>query len=303
MAKAVTAEAESAQALFCALVDFTITNDKTPLNSKEFEVIFDVNVFDNFDIFKQAWNVNHTKDQSIENLYSKFKVSSTKLVNTGSTTYAQVEKLLLGDKSWYKSSVLIAVKLMKDMTTILSKYKVTKPNWDDIFYARGDKEIMDNISDLFSLANKNQKSKNDLSKRNISLPFSNINKWSPADIYYASTNAKTEIQKKVTEQKSAKNIDIDELNIFINELIQNGELLPLSLKKSTTKVKIEAVNFDRQEELNKLKKIFYILKNRYQLSKNDIIINKTVFYFNIISLIINVPTLLDFFCCLVFLLC
>ena len=81
------------------------------------------------------------------------------------------------------SSVLIAVKLLDDIKKINSKFgKIQDAGWQDFFYVRGatgGKTTMNNIDILFKYANKNDKK------------FGDINKWSPADIYFVSKNAKS----------------------------------------------------------------------------------------------------------------
>ena len=59
-----------------------------------------------------------------------------------------------------------------------------------------------------------------------------------------------------------KGLTFTTLNGFIGELIESGELLPLSLKKQTNEVIIKKVNFDRTSELKEISKIKFLLHLR-----------------------------------------
>ena len=84
--------------------------------------------------------------------------------------------------------------------------------------------------------------------------FGDINKWSPADIYFASNKARDKIQKVVDINSNKTGFIFSSLNILMSDLIEQGQLLPLSLKKQTREVVLLPVNFSRQEELKTISK-------------------------------------------------
>ena len=93
----------------------------------------------------------------------------------------------------------------------------------------------------FKIANNNTKYNLEVMK----IPkFGDPNKWSPADIYYASNKVKDSLAKHLSEAQKDKTYSFDQLNLFISKQIDSGDLLPLSLKKATTSVIIKKVNFD-----------------------------------------------------------
>jgi hypothetical protein len=247
MASKDTDLAEAAQALFCALVDFVGINNM--------DKVLDEN--SSYVMFKEKWQTNKlTKNVSIEDIYNKHVVA-------GRTTFKDIENFLsygqsvkLAD-SWFKSSVLIAKKLIKDIDDISGKFSYIKTSsWKKIIYAHQDNIIMNNIQTLFIEANKNQKLlKTEGSKGQI--PFGDINKWSPADIYLASPEAQKIISNKVKERKGLTFLGKNGLNNLISELIKNGQLLPLSLKKSDGQVNIVKVNFNRATEERIINKVSY----------------------------------------------
>lgn len=237
---------ETAQALFCALAEYHgVSNIKNVFNEQTYPSYFDFKVF---------WNKKYPT-ATIEKTFNK------KLL-AGKASLKEVEDLLYGANvngkkaktEWYLSSLKIAAKLIQDITSISKNFNyLTSGNWSDIFYAQGDKEVMDNIAKLYKLANDNQKklveNKNkhkdgESNVINIPKPFADINKWSTADIYFASDEAKKEIKKLVTEKK----LDYTKLNAFISKMIMSGDILPLSLKKQTREVTIKKVNFNRPQE-------------------------------------------------------
>ena len=85
-----------------------------------------------------------------------------KKLDTPGISLPQIEKFLTDKPDWYESSVLTAVKVIKDLTTIDSDFeRLTKPGWQNIFYVRGAKadksrsaNTMENIEALFKIANK-----------------------------------------------------------------------------------------------------------------------------------------------------
>ena len=189
--------------------------------------------------------------------YSDFKTANKKLIEQSSkrvespgVSLKDMDTFLLKNNDWYISSVLIAVELIREITKIDPDYKVQRPGYQNLFYLRGDKDVMDVIQKLFTIANKAP-----VTVKNQAV-FGNINKWSPADIYLASKVAKDRLAKELKNAKP-KSYLFANLNIVTSELIDSGDLLPLSLKKTTKSAQLQQVNFDRKDEIKMLKKISF----------------------------------------------
>ena len=105
-----------------------------------------------------------------------------------------IESFLGNNNDWYKSSVLIAKKLVKDISGVDADFKIKQEGFQNLFYFRGDQEVMGNIEKLFKIANKSP-----ITVKN-QVKFGNVNKWSPADIYLATTNARSKIAQAVIKQ-------------------------------------------------------------------------------------------------------
>jgi hypothetical protein len=256
---------ESAQALFCAVADY--------LGEAETKKAFDTKKYPTYMDFYTKYTPPSRYNKHIETILNEaFK----KYVNAPGVTLKTIEQLFKKDNTWYKSSVNIAKKMMEEIDSIDQDFKkIQKVNWADVFYVRGDKEIMGNIGILFKRANDTLKK---VPIKNAVI-FGDINKWSPADIYFASDVA----HKKIAEKAKSKDpITFLQLNRFISDLIDSGDLLPLSLKKQPNDVIIKKVNFDRKKELKELDKYSFISANpkeRYlevKINKSD---NKAQFSF------------------------
>jgi len=216
---------ESAQALFCAMADFLgTTNSKKTLNYKTYST---------YGEFKS----NNKK--LISDSFSKIKTTGVSL--------DLIEKILTKDVDWYKSSINIAVKLIEDIEKIDSDFaKIQRPGWTDFLYYRGAKggnQVMEDIEELFTIANKKEKL------------FGDINKWSPADIYFASKVAEKKIQQVVSN--TPQGFNFTNLNQLINGLIDAGELLGVSLKKAPEQVHIYRINFTQKENQQLLENVKY----------------------------------------------
>lgn len=240
MASDNTSKAESAQALFCAMADF--------IGADKVDKVFDLDTYTNYESFKKYWNKTYPE--------AKIDTAFRRHVDSGDTNLNIIEKFLTDNNDWFISSVKIATKLIKDIHKISTKFTAIKrPSWSSVFYVRGDKDVMNNIQILFDEAAAAQKSVNKILRENhepIKMIFGDINKWSPADIYFASPKAKTEIQKMV---KNKEGLVFSTLNIFVAKLIASGDLLPLSLKKQTKEVNIYPVNFSRPYEIKEIEKM------------------------------------------------
>lgn len=233
-----TAVQEAAQALFCAIADY--------LGEAESKKAFDLKVYPTYDDLISAYSppgnkgINAIINEAYKN-HIEIQSESLKSIET-----------FLRKEEWYRSSVNIALALIKELHGIHGEFRKIKPmKWQDIFYAKGDKQIMEGIADLFKTANdmiKKDKLKN-------TIPFGNLNKWNPADMYFATDDA----AKKIAAQRKNKiEMGFSELNNFIFEMMKEGELLPLSLKKSPDKAKVYKVNYKRSEEEAKLAEIQFI---------------------------------------------
>ena len=222
-----TALAESSQALFCAIADF--------LGANKSKKVLDINQYLTYTDFKR---------QVGEGVVSK----AEKRIRTPGVSLSDIETFLGKNNDWYKSSVLIAKKLIEDISSVDADFKIKQEGFQNLFYFRGDQEVMGNIEKLFKIANtspitiKNQ------------VKFGNVNKWSPADIYLATSKAKVDISQAVLKAKP-KSYSFIDLNILTSNLIDSGDLLPLSLKKTTKDVQLQKVNFDKKSEIKALEKV------------------------------------------------
>ena len=229
-----TAKFESAQALFCAIAD----------------EVGDTAIDKVFNLDKTKGYPDYTSWLSGETIIVGSKIKHKNLVDkvykSGNLEVdvkrKDIENYLTKEKSWYVSSVKIATTLIKSL------HKKVDPDFSDIMepgiqrnYIRGDKDVVGTIDTLFNLANKNAAKNIELMKIEA---FGNINKWSPADIYYASKKAKTVLAEELKIASKKTSYSFPDLNQVISDLINEGDLLPLSLKKVTQETKIVPVNFD-----------------------------------------------------------
>jgi|TARA_B110000046_G_scaffold161502_1_gene175245 hypothetical protein len=222
-----TALAESSQALFCAVADF--------LGENKSDKMLDVKKYLTYTDFKRAVG---------EGIVSK----AEKRIRTPGVSLTDIETFLGKNNDWYKSSVLIALKLVKDITGVDADFKLKQEGFQNLFYFRGDQEVMGNIETLFKIANKSP-----ITEKN-QVKFGNVNKWSPADIYLATDIARSQISKEIQKAKP-KTYSFIDLNILTSNLIDSGDLLPLSLKKTTKDVQLQKVNFDKKDEIQRLEKV------------------------------------------------
>ena len=222
-----TALAESSQALFCAIADF--------LGDRKSEKVLDIKKYLTYTDFKRA-------------VGERVVFQAEKRIKTPGVSLSDIETFLGKNNDWYKSSTLIALKLVKDITGVDADFKLKQEGFQNLFYFRGDQEVMGNIEKLFKVANKSP-----VTVKN-QVQFGNVNKWSPADIYLATAKARSEIANAVIKAKPKTYTFID-LNILTSNLIDSGDLLPLSLKKTTKTVQLQKVNFDKKAEIKALEKV------------------------------------------------
>ena len=257
-------EAEAAQALFCAMADF--------VGKSDIDKVFDLAKLkktqkepDNiktklYDIWKSSNFIQVGKPKKNMSGTSLIKEAKT-YIDTPSVSLVQMEKFLNND-SWFESSVLTAVKLVKEISTIDSDFKgLEGPGWDSYFYIRGAKadksraaNTMENVEALFKIANKNNPQ------------FGDVNKWSPADIYFVTSKAASDVAREIHEltDKSKKGsaskqsiFTFDDLNKLANGLIKSGDMLPLSLKKVSGSANLVKYNFKRSKEEKYFASILY----------------------------------------------
>ena len=253
-------EAEAAQALFCAMADYVGKND--------IDKVF------NLDKLKTTKKESNSKDKLYNiwkstNFFANGKkmsgdgliAESKSYIDTPSVSLKQMEKFLNND-SWFESSVLTAIKLVKEISTIDKDFKgLEGPGWDSYFYIRGAKadksraaNTMENVEALFKIANKNN------------YQFGDVNKWSPADIYFVTSKAASDIAFEIhlLTKKAKKGsatyssiFNFDDLNKLVNGLIKSGDMLPLSLKKVVGNANLVQYNFVRSKEEEYFASILY----------------------------------------------
>jgi len=223
-----TANFESAQALFCAIAD-KVGSDGSGKIDKVFNLDKDKGYSD-----YTSWISVPKHKKLVDDVYKSNKLD----VDVNRQT---IEKFLTKEKSWYVSSVKIAVTLIKTLhTKIDNDFKdIMKPGIQRN-YIRGDQAVVGTIDTLFNKANANTIKNKQLMKLE---GFGNINKWSPADIYYASKKSKDVLKAELVIAEKKKSYAFPDLNRVISKLINSGDLLPLSLKKVTKETKIVPVNF------------------------------------------------------------
>lgn len=231
---------ETAQALFCAMADY-LGQEKI----RQPKSLFDTKEYKTYPEFKTAWNQQYSKKRnSVEDIFKNH-------VKSGLASFTQVDEFLTSKKDWYISSSKIARKIIEEVNGLQKLHsKIKGFGWSDIFYEHKD-EIMANIEKLFSVANDKQKNNKDSKSKKYFIPFGDLNKWSPADIYFASPLAKKTISTAASP-KNLPNTTFMSLNKMISDLIDDGELLPLSLKFQTNDVTIKKVNFNKTSEWKKI---------------------------------------------------
>lgn len=225
-----TAVQETAAALFCAIAD--------NLGHTEALKILNLKIYPTYTDFKKKYG-------------AKIKSTFSAAINSPGVTLKMIEDLLesntTADREFYDSSINIANKLISDIQTIDPDFsKIKAVNLKDILYFRADNtgnNVMTKIGKLFSYANKREKF------------FGDINKWSPADIYLASDKADNLIEKELKVAEKAYNFS--QLNDCINNLIDEGELIGISLKKSVKSASLYRINFTKDENQKILKGLHF----------------------------------------------
>lgn len=235
-------EAEVAQAMFCYLADFLGSSEvnKEWINYTNGKIKINEDIINNF----------FTKKYSSKTYESIINSALGSQIDTSGFNLKVIKKFFTSQGTigydWFTSSIKIGLSLINQLKTISTSLStnITAPNWKNIFYVRGDDAVMKTIDECFKSANKQSSNK---IKGNES--FGNINKWSPADIYFASNQAKKILADLESDSETKKNnLTFAKLNSTVGNLIKTGDLLPLSLKKGVGVIKIVKVNFERKVE-------------------------------------------------------
>ena len=246
-------EAEAAQAIFCALVDYLGRKiDPIPRAPKG-------TTSTDYDVFKETYE-------------KELNIVDRKVRHPG-VTMNRIETLLRQSRNkWYDSSINIANKLFEDAGKISRKtHRRIKPTGISLFYLRdeGPGSVMGSVETLWKHTNTIVKQRNRTIEGKKDLTFANLNKWTPADIYLASTRGRNILRQlasgatlrpgikignsTITSKSSLVSFSV--LNAIMKQLIQDGELLPLSLKKAPNKddVVIKTINYIDNDVTNALK--------------------------------------------------
>tara|TARA_B100001250_G_scaffold156391_1_gene134475 strand:- start:196 stop:1548 length:1353 start_codon:yes stop_codon:yes gene_type:complete len=240
---------ESAQALFCSAADL--------IGIKDVDKILNVTTYPTYKSF-----ISIPKHKAIIK-------EAAKQTNVD-VSFKRIEEFLTKSDSWYKSSIKIAKAVITDIKKIDPDFNLGKKGYEsggNFHWFRGDSNVMGSIFELYKLANESASTNfkwGGSKKVNLDLGFTsrNMNKWNPADIFYANKTAVKAIEQeklKVAKLGGGKFYSFDNgtlkkkkfddgLNVFIARLVDNGDLLPLSLKKQTGTVILKAVNFDPKDK-------------------------------------------------------
>ena len=232
----ITTITESAQALFSAIGDLVglanMPEPQRPAKGKP-----DSGVIWTYKEFKTHYGRLQPKPMPIKKVWDSIYVQ-------GGGTFKEIEETFAKDQDWYRSSVYITRKLLTDISKVSTKFpKVQSPGWSAMLYSRGADAVMGTIATLFKRANTCQKSL-DSKAKSKGIVFGDINKWSPADMYWSSLVGRRALVDELKVANTAECYTFLELNRCITRLISSGDLLPLSLKKAGGKVKLVLVNFD-----------------------------------------------------------
>jgi hypothetical protein len=257
-----TTKFESCQALFCAFVDLVGRADSKTL-------FFEKGKFPGKMLYETY--EDFIKVKKVKNLKINVAILMKKAYESTYTpemSFLACEEFLKSKSAWFHSSVVIAVKLIIDLHTgtaggiSLAKYKTLGTrDMQSIDYYRGDTDVMGNIEKICRICMKNTEATAKVIKTMKAVPFKDPNKWSPADIYYASKKAKIEIAAvlKEAQDDAYEPTYYYHLNDMIYDLMVSGDLLGVSLKKQPdpSKVKIELVNFSGRIKKALLNQVSY----------------------------------------------
>tara|TARA_Y100000296_G_C5153328_1_gene247607 strand:- start:30 stop:1637 length:1608 start_codon:yes stop_codon:yes gene_type:complete len=279
-----TTDTESAQALFCALADYVGTD--------KIDNVLNINIYPTFwhfsgytdnnakgynsalkialreekkknrdldeDEFTENFKTPSKEQKDIWKTHNEYLTKAYSRIDVAGVRLEKLKKILDDEASWYKSSCIIAKKLIDDIRGIQGSapgggglFKIGNANWNNIYYYRGDSEVMGTIAELFKLAN-------DHTRKTPKGPkaFGDVNKWSPADMYFATDSCKKAL-KDLTNRTGKGALSFDKLNSTIANQIAAGQILPLSLKKVKDEAHLVKVNWDQKSKQGILDSVTY----------------------------------------------
>lgn len=242
MSQANTELQESAQAFFCFIADDLGQIKTKKLFAKYYQK---AKIKGDYDAKKKESKAakEFFEEKVVIDALAKTNVTNIKTLKNEN----EVKQFIITKKEWFISSMRIAEKLVSDVSALFKKFpNIKAPSLQGIYYAHGDDVVMANISKLFSAANQNSGKK-----------FGNINKWCPADIYFASKDGKITLSNLADDKDGMETIDITNLNAHIVGLIKGGHLLPISLKLVKDHVILEKVNINMTEQERLITSIRY----------------------------------------------
>jgi hypothetical protein len=292
---ATTAETESAQALFCALADLLGSSKaKDCLNLEKYPTFYDFTGYTGDNFKAKGYNKALKEDKKEAKTEEKKRLDKEKVpknlqtqmlkdfeknfekefkdkvkkklkekpwkknneylkeaflrrnTKTNVKNLSTLKKVLDDELGWYKSSVKIAVKLLADLKLISNKYKIINEGCEMVYYRGGkDNPVMGTIAELFALANKE------------TYKFGDINKWSPADMYFATKTSLHELKNLLKDFQKSGGMTWEDLNDKIVEQINLGQLLPLSLKKVKDDAHLVKVNWKKGTKTWLMKSVKY----------------------------------------------
>ena len=251
MAVVFTSHAEGAQAIFCYIADILGATETTKqfrpyLLQQKARVTYDMQV-EPGNLLGPTYDVEFFFKQYKQIIDKGFKEKRIKVRGAKGKTLTKqsIIKYVKSNKQWFISSLRIAEYILSNTSKINNQFaKIENIDWQDLYYVRGDKAVMDTMAKLFKLANQTF-AKADASNRKA---FGDVNKWSPADMYFASQLSKTFFKKLLKDYTKSGGLDFSVLNDHIADKIDSADLLPLSLKLVSDTVKLEKINFDRVAE-------------------------------------------------------
>jgi hypothetical protein len=249
MAIVFTAHAESAQAIFCYIADIlgateTSKQFRPYLEQQKVRVTYDFGA-EPQSHFGPTYDVEYFFKEYKDLIDEGFKTKRIKVrgAKGKSLSKQSIIKYVKSNKQWFISSLRIAEYILVNTSKINSQFaKIENIDWQDLYYVRGDKAVMATMAELYALASATYK------KANGQKAFGDVNKWSPADMYFASNLSKSHFKKLLKDYTKSGGLDFAVLNEHIADKIDSADLLPLSLKLVSDTVKLEKVNFDRVAE-------------------------------------------------------
>lgn len=263
-----TAKQEASQALMCAILDYYVGPGARNSNAvivKNKGIVISENEKEKEGVYfspksKDSYNALIKKITKKEEVTDADKIIKSniydKMVKTPGVEYKTIKSFLNSEHRWLLSSIYISNSLYNKLNSAPVNWR-DQINTYDLIYSRGDKDIMSLIEEIFSIINKNSDEK-----------FSNINRWSPADIYFSKKEATKELLefKNTIKEKNGNGLrNWTSFNKKIAELVGEYKLLPVSLKlASSNNVSVKFFNV----------KNLYLKGGKTLKDAKDIIINQ-----------------------------